>query len=718
MSKPMPRVSVVMSVYNGERYLRQAIESILAQTFRDFEFIIINDGSTDSTAHILAEVRDERIVLAHNGANIGLTCSLNCGLALARGEYIARMDADDISHPERFARQIAFLDAHPNYGLVGSWFEIIDLDGQVIGQARMMVDHDEIMLFLLHDSHFAHSAVMFRRACIDAVGPYDEAAGHVEDYELWLRISRHFRLYNLPAFLHQWRYNTATGISVTRRAEQLPLLAQVKRPFLAEFAATHPQPIDILTQALALHPHDELLRARYDESWRAHVAALPPDDPGHAELRLTRELLLALGDPTAARYNQLAEHYQRAGNPSLAFLCAMRSLTIDPAQGQAYQRAVAERERFEQRARDQALTFLPDACAVSVIMTTYNRHATIHDSIRSVLSQTFQDFELIIVNDGGTDEVEQIARSFGSGPNDKIRYLKTAHCGSWAALNAGLRAARGSYIAYLDDDDSYDPHHLATLTAAIRDTGAEFVYTKSRVVSGRYEGGSFVAEADLGTYTQDFSPERMAATCIIMNLDVLHTRRGLAETGLFNTDFPVVGDWECWGRWARRGRPLHLDVYTSEVRRRNDNISVRQRPLLLFIMDLLRAYYQSNYGTAALARAAWALGRDDEAEQWLRRLADAFFTLSEEQYVQLFPLIFGERRPPYTHLQELLAVVRPDWFTHQWARRVFGARDTQALLRASPRAYRVMFGFALRRRGLVARAVVKRIRRRIELLAT
>jgi len=115
-----PKISVIMSVYNGEKYLREAIESILNQTFRDFEFIIINDGSTDKTSEILSSYNDPRIVIINNKRNIGLTKSLNKGLKMVKGEYIARQDADDVSLPERLERMVNFLDMNRDVGLLGS----------------------------------------------------------------------------------------------------------------------------------------------------------------------------------------------------------------------------------------------------------------------------------------------------------------------------------------------------------------------------------------------------------------------------------------------------------------------------------------------------------------------------------------------------------------------------------------------------------------------
>jgi len=214
-----PRVSVLMSVYNAERYLREAIESILAQTLDDFEFIIVEDGSTDWSKQIIAEYaqRDVRVLPVWNVSNLGLTKSLNRGLDKARGVYIARQDADDRSLPERLQKQAAFLDAHPEVGLVGSWFMRMTEAGQPLHVIETPVADQAIRLKLFtRGNAFAHGSVMFRRECVEKVGGYREQFSYAEDYDLWLRIADRYGVANLPEPLYWWR-STASSKSVLGR---------------------------------------------------------------------------------------------------------------------------------------------------------------------------------------------------------------------------------------------------------------------------------------------------------------------------------------------------------------------------------------------------------------------------------------------------------------------------------------------------------------------
>ncbi len=197
-----PALSVAMSVYNGEQFLAPAIESILAQTFTDFEFLILDDGSQDATADIVRSyaAKDSRIrpIIRENK---GLIVSLNQLLAEARAPIVARMDADDISLPARFARQLQFLAEHPEIGVVGTWSQDTDENDNhyVCDGEEHPVHHDEFLRNMRDGGPlFCHPAVMYRRDLVLGVGGYHAAFKHCEDLDLWLRLASVTRLANIP----------------------------------------------------------------------------------------------------------------------------------------------------------------------------------------------------------------------------------------------------------------------------------------------------------------------------------------------------------------------------------------------------------------------------------------------------------------------------------------------------------------------------------------
>ena len=209
MDKSAPKVSVLMSVYNGSRYLQKSIESILNQTFADFEFIIINDCSTDNTEKIIREYseKDERIILINNSENLGLTKSLNKGLSHAQGEFIARMDYDDITISNRLEKQVEYLRQNPNCVAVGSEILIIDPDGSPIGIKGQSVKHEQIEQILLsgRGGAIVHPSVMMSRLALEKVNGYNPEFVLAQDLDLFLRLAEIGVLANLPQVLLKYR---------------------------------------------------------------------------------------------------------------------------------------------------------------------------------------------------------------------------------------------------------------------------------------------------------------------------------------------------------------------------------------------------------------------------------------------------------------------------------------------------------------------------------
>lgn len=214
-----PKVTVLMSVYNGEKYLQEAIDSILVQTFIDFEFLIINDGSTDKTEEILKSYNDPRIKIINNEKNIGLTKSLNKGLRLAKGEYIARQDADDISCDNRLERQIKLLDEKLDIAIVGTNYFRINEKGDIIQEIKRQEKDKNIKKYLLNGNQLGHGTIMFRKSCIEKVGFYREEFKFAQDYDFVLHFSEKYKLANIPETLYKWRINS-NSVSVSRKIIQ------------------------------------------------------------------------------------------------------------------------------------------------------------------------------------------------------------------------------------------------------------------------------------------------------------------------------------------------------------------------------------------------------------------------------------------------------------------------------------------------------------------
>lgn len=216
-----------MSVYNGEAHLREAIDSILNQSFTDFEFIIVDDCSTDASLEIIRSFEDIRIKIINNEKNIGLTKSLNIALKQAGGKYIARQDSDDISLQHRLKKQLDYLEKHPGVVLLGTSIFAIDSNGR-ISEKRIAAPNPGKTLF--EGNKFVHGSVMFKKDLLKEVGYYNELFKYSQDYELWLRIAEHYDARNLTEPLYKLRVHSGSiGASKIGEQSMFVILAQKMR---------------------------------------------------------------------------------------------------------------------------------------------------------------------------------------------------------------------------------------------------------------------------------------------------------------------------------------------------------------------------------------------------------------------------------------------------------------------------------------------------------
>ena len=199
-----PAVTVLLPAYNAQQWLREAVDSMLRQTMKGFELLVVDDGSTDATARILQSYSDKRLHVVTHQTNQGLIASLNRGIEHATGEFVARMDADDISHPRRLELQLNYLRAHPEVGVCGTWFHV--RRGIRRTTVRIPCDHEAISARLFFRSPFGHPTVMMRKALFQREGLfYDPLANHAEDFDLWVRARSRTRFANLPRALLDYR---------------------------------------------------------------------------------------------------------------------------------------------------------------------------------------------------------------------------------------------------------------------------------------------------------------------------------------------------------------------------------------------------------------------------------------------------------------------------------------------------------------------------------
>ncbi len=210
-----------MSTFNTGKYIRQAIDSIVNQTYQDFELIIVDDGSTDNTRHIVNKYcaqHPQKIQYIYQD-NAGSSKARNVGIKASRGEYIAILDSDDISLPQRLQKQVEFLDQNPDIALLGTGGWIINEQNQILTTFKILTDSQMIKKQLIRRNQFIHSSVMFRKICMEKYGFYREELAYSQDYELYLRLSAHYNFANLADLLCKWRLSLSS-ISIKRKVAQ------------------------------------------------------------------------------------------------------------------------------------------------------------------------------------------------------------------------------------------------------------------------------------------------------------------------------------------------------------------------------------------------------------------------------------------------------------------------------------------------------------------
>jgi glycosyltransferase involved in cell wall biosynthesis len=334
----IPPLSVVLPVYNAEHYLEDALSSILDQDFSDFECLAINDGSSDGSAEILEEygTRDARLRVIHQ-QNVGIVETLNRGITLSRAPLIARMDADDVCLPGRFARQVQYFSGRNDLGVLGGQIRLIDEKGQLLRLIDYPAGGQQLEAFLLHrGSPVAHPAVMFRKAAVQQVGLYRKAFRHAEDYDLWLRIhDAGHAIENLKVPVIEYRQH-ADKVSVVHRRQQALVTLAARCAHQARLAGLADPTTDLDEldeQVLELFP-SEIIGEFQDELFAVRMGA----DSFETEEQLTLALKAFQRLPAnLQRSRSGASFLLRAGwnawryrRYSLAATFVLRALIIAP----------------------------------------------------------------------------------------------------------------------------------------------------------------------------------------------------------------------------------------------------------------------------------------------------------------------------------------------------------------------------------------------------
>jgi hypothetical protein len=309
-------VSILMSVFNGGPYLEPAISGLLGQTLRDFELVVLDNGSTDGSSGVLRSFNDPRLRLISVEKTIPRTAALNVGLRETRGELVAVQDADDTSLPDRLEKQAAFMEAHPEVALVGSWVEFISENGGNVGFFEPPTTHEAMLDTSRSSNPIAHSSVMFRRSAVVALGGYPKEYVYAQDFALWVRLMRFHKAANLPIPLvkfriHSGQMSSAPELRLIRTRELVQVLMEAaSHPEIARLSKTPELAEAMLDHALALYESHKSTLAWY---WVARTCFIQPHRWLRRRAPLKAALTVIFGPRSAQIVEAIWDSYFRRG---------------------------------------------------------------------------------------------------------------------------------------------------------------------------------------------------------------------------------------------------------------------------------------------------------------------------------------------------------------------------------------------------------------------
>ena len=633
-----PRVSVILPTYNHKAMLPASIQSLLGQTFQNFELIIVNDGSTDGTREYLDGLNDAHIRVIHQD-NKKLPGALNTGFSQAKGDYLTWTSDDNFCGPLYLEALAAALDSTPEAGFAYSAFAWVDEQGNITGIHR---DQDFTYHHVLVNNP-GNCSFMYRRSVQERLGLYDTQLEGAEDWDMWIRMVEKFQVVYVPEVLYYYRLH---GDTMTALKQKL-ITANFMKAFnhAIERLGSNVELVKIYPEITQCSNQGEAqFYAAFDfgsDLLRSHIQ--------RAEFAVQfLEAALKIGADSAAALTNLTLAYARCGqwDKASGLIDRLKQMDISPEIRSICEKILQARsqkngkllmeipvflvdkntvELFRMEAKNRkvfsytasypdrhSISFSqnpthPDQIQpvinkddslikVSVIVPTFNRPKLLTKAIQSILNQTYTDYEIIVVNDAGED-VSQVVKSFNQP--ERIYYINHAkNKGLGAARNTGIQHAGGKYIAYLDDDDLYYADHLETLVQFLENNPYQAAYTDANRAHQQKEGDDYVTTERNLVYSIDFNPDLLLVQNITPVLCMMHAKSCLDQAGWFDETLSVYEDWDLWIRMAHHYPFAHIKKTTCEYTWREDGSTMSSSrtgfdDLLPEIYQRYRSYAQN-----------------------------------------------------------------------------------------------------------------------------
>lgn len=530
----MPKISVIMPVFNGARYLKESIESIQNQTFQDWEFIIVNEfGSNDGSSNIIKKYMkaDPRIHLVENEVRLGLAASLNYAFDLATGEYIARVDVDDPSYPERFQKQVDFLDQNPQVDLCGTLQRSVTRNSSTIQEVA--TDAEELKASLLFGCEINHCSVMLRKAVFDKNNWRYDPSYLSEDFELWTRIMDKATFVNLPEALvdHRWGFG---NISIEKGESLREEVRLINCRTLEKLG------IEVAEKDLILL-----------SGWRNQPIEYAKNHKT-SFIKNTYRLLKKIEKRNQERKIFQPEALKKVLYKRWNWACNCCGFSFTDFEEWPQIEKPSEKRK------------------VSVLIPIYNSAAHLRECIDSVIMQTFSDWEIIAVNEfGSNDGSAEIIQAY-AWMDPRIHLIQNQEkMGLGESLNIGMRMAQGEYIARLDADDLAHPQRF--------EKQVELMDSAPNIgVCGTYQH-HFGPSANW-IHMPPADPKQCKANllfyCDLCHSTLMLRKELFLENNLFYDPAYLAEDFELWTRAVAYMDIANIPEVLGEYREDGNNITI------------------------------------------------------------------------------------------------------------------------------------------------
>lgn len=532
----MPKVSVLMPLFNGKAFIEESIQSIQKQTYTDWEFIIVNDfGSNDGCADIVKRYakKDPRIVLLQAQERLGLAASLNMGLDVAKGEYVARVDVDDPSEPQRLEKQVAYLDEHPEIVLCSCWQKSVTPTASVVQEAPC--DPEELRAAMMFGCEISHCGVMLRKKEFDKNNWRYDPAFLGEDFELWGRIlSTGAKMANIPEVLvsHRWGFE---NVSLSKGEKLREEVRELSMHTVAQLGV-----------------HVEKYTSFLFSGWKQ----LPKE---YAEN--CKEVFLKQGYQLLQEIVKKNEALHQYDPEILDKLVYRRWDWIRKSCGLNFKEYPYHHGQASEKAP-----------VVSVVLPTYCSTNDISRSIDSVIDQSFQDWELLVINDFGSDDgTAELVKMYGMF-DQRIRLIQAEErLGLAESINCGMKLARGKYIARLDADD----------TAHVERFQKQVDLMERRPEVGlcgtwQHHYGPSTDWVHEATADENLLKARLIFWCDLCHSTLMMRRDVFIEHNLFYDNTYLAEDYELWTRAMKYMTIVNIPEVLGEYKEDGTSITAKK----------------------------------------------------------------------------------------------------------------------------------------------